>query len=75
MGSHGVVLFHTTSAAFAAEKALARAGVDCTLVPPPREFSSDCGVAVHFEWDRMAEVAQILEEANVDIAGTYRLQP
>ena len=73
MADRGVVLFFTTSAAFAGEKTLARAGVDCALIPVPREFSSDCGVALRFGWSREAEVVQMLDEAGVEIAGVHRL--
>ena len=73
MTEYGVVLFYTTSAAFAAEKALAKAKINCVLVPPPRELSSDCGVALRFEWSRNAEVNQILEETGVQISGTHPL--
>jgi len=73
MNEFGVILFHTTSSAFAAEKALGRAGVDCSLIPPPREFSSDCGVAVRFQWNRRDEVTGLLDAAGIETAGTHQL--
>ena len=73
MVEHGVILFYTTSAAFAAEKTLAKGGVGCALVPVPREFSSDCGVALRFGWDLESEVARILDVASEEVARIHRL--
>ncbi|MCX7838672.1 MAG: DUF3343 domain-containing protein [Anaerolineae bacterium] len=66
---NGVVLFHTTSAALRAEKVLQRAGLVVKLIPTPREFSSDCGIALQFEWKDVARVQQLLEDARVECAG------
>lgn len=72
MAEHGVILFHTTSAAFAAEKALLRAGVQCSLVPPPREVSSDCGVAIRVDQSVMDDALRLLDAASVQVAGAHR---
>jgi len=46
---YGYVLFHTSAAAFRAEKLSVTAGIPgARLVPTPRELSSDCGVALRF---------------------------
>lgn len=73
MADYGVVLFHTTSAAFGAEKALNKAGIKCALIPVPRELSSDCGIAMRFQWADRESVARTLEEAGVETAATHRL--
>lgn len=73
MVEQGVILFHTTSAAFAAEKALIKAQIGCALIPPPREFSSDCGIAVRFDWDCADKITRILEDADVEVAEMRRL--
>ena len=49
MSAYGVVLFHTTSAALRSEKVLQRAGLTVKLIPTPRQFSSDCGIALRFD--------------------------
>ncbi|MDA8124947.1 MAG: DUF3343 domain-containing protein [Deltaproteobacteria bacterium] len=58
--SYGVVLFHTTYGALRAEKLLAGAGFQVKLIPPPREFSSDCGVSLRIEWDQVEKVKTAL---------------
>jgi len=55
-GSYGYVLFHTSAAAFRAEKAAREPGASgnylatgARLVPTPRALSSDCGVSLRFD--------------------------
>lgn len=70
---NGVVLFHTNSAALRAEKVLQRAGLVVKLIPTPREFSSDCGIALQFEWKDAERVQALLDEARVECAGIARM--
>lgn len=72
MNDYGVVLFHTTSAAMRAEKTLLRHGLTIKMIPVPRQFSSDCGIALRFDWSRKDAVHEFLTAARVEIAG---LQP
>jgi hypothetical protein len=69
MSGLGVALFHTTSAALRAEKTLLKSALAVKLVPTPREFSSDCGLALRFEWARVEQVRGLLTAARVEIAG------
>jgi hypothetical protein len=69
----GVILFHTTSSAIRAEKVARKAGYDCKLVPTPREYSSDCGIALRFAWGDADDIKGCLEEAGVESADVYRL--
>jgi hypothetical protein len=64
----GVVLFHTTSAALRAEKLALEARCKVKLVPTPREFSSDCGLALRFAWGQRAKLERLLTEAEVETA-------
>lgn len=68
MESFGVVLFHTSSAALRAEKILMKTGLQTRLIPTPRQFSSDCGIALRFDADRTERVRELLESASVEIA-------
>lgn len=71
MTERGIVLFHTTSAVFRAEKVLAKTRVAFKLIPTPRELSSDCGIAIRFEGAPSAEVARLLMAARVEIAALH----
>ncbi len=73
MTDYAIILFHTTSSAFAAEKALVKAGVQCALIPPPRELSSDCGIAVRISSSRTDAAIRALEGAGVETAGVRRM--
>ncbi len=68
MSDVGVVLFHTTSAVFRAERLLQHAGIPSRLIPTPRELSSDCGLALQFEWEARSAVQALLQQAGVDYA-------
>jgi hypothetical protein len=70
----GVVLFHTSSASLRAEKILAKEGLTVKLIPTPREFSSDCGVALRFAWSDDSRVRTLLDSANMNIYSIHRMQ-
>jgi hypothetical protein len=71
MSGFGVALFHTTSAVMRAEKVLCRGGVTVKLIPTPREFSSDCGMAVRFDLGDDQRVRALLQEANLEASGIH----
>jgi hypothetical protein len=71
--SNGVILFHTTAMAMKAEKALTRAGYRVTLVPTPRQFSSDCGIAVRFTVVSKEAVIEVMDKNGVEVAGFHEL--
>lgn len=73
MNQYGVVLFHTTSAALRAEKVLKANRIPIKLIPTPRELSSDCGVALRFDRERIQTVQAILQDAGVEVAGIHEL--
>ncbi len=66
--TYSVVLFHTSSAALRSEKVLAQAGLAVKLIPTPRQFSSDCGIALRFETVCRPEVERLLSQARVEVA-------
>jgi hypothetical protein len=71
MSGFGVALFHTTSAVMRAEKVLQNGGVTVKLIPTPREFSSDCGMAVRFDLGDDQRVRALLQEANLEASGIH----
>ncbi len=73
MSDYGVALFHNTSAVMRAEKVLKKGGVTVKLIPTPREFSSDCGMAVRFDAQDMDAVRVLLEQARVEVAGIHTM--
>jgi len=73
MSEYGVVLFHTTSSALRAEKVAQRAGLTVKLIPTPREFSSDCGMALRFLWAQVEPLRAALDAARVEVADVRRM--
>ena len=75
MSDFGVLLFHTNSAVMQAEALLSKANFKIKLIPTPRELSSDCGVALRFDWERNADVRTLLNSSHIDVADIHHLPP
>jgi hypothetical protein len=54
-----------------AEKLLKTEGLNTKLIPTPREFSSDCGTALRFEWLQRERIERVLSDAKVEIAALH----
>lgn len=63
---YGILLFHTTTSAFKAEKALIKAGLIVKPVPTPRELSSNCGIALRFSFTDATEIQQKLDRDQIE---------
>ncbi len=63
---YGVVIFRSTSYAIRAERVLDMGDPATKLIPTPRQFSSDCGLALRFEWDRREDVEEVLKRNEVE---------
>lgn len=72
-GPRAVVVFHTTSAAIKADKAVRQAGMEAKLVPTPRHLSSDCGLALRFARADRPKMEALLHAAGVEPAGIHDL--
>jgi len=71
---YGVVLFYINSAVMRAEKLLLKEKLPIKLIPTPREFSSDCGIALRFEWAQQEQVKSLLSDAGVEIAAIHLMR-
>ncbi len=74
MTSYGVALFYTTSSVMRAEKLLIKKGFSIKLIPTPREFSSDCGIALRFDWNQHDQVKTLLTTERVEIAAIHQMK-
>lgn len=66
-----MVLVYSTSRALRAEKVLSEAGIDCKLIPVPRQLSSDCGVCVRVRTVDREPTRRVLDEAGLEIEGVH----
>ena len=73
MNSFGVILFHNTSGVMRAERILQKGGVVVKLIPTPREFSSDCGIALRYNLPDKERVNTLLQESKVETAGMHEI--
>jgi hypothetical protein len=73
MSNYGVVLLHNTSSVMRAEKVLQKGGLAIKLIPTPREFSSDCGMAVRFDLQDRERVRLLLDQAHVEVAEIHAM--
>jgi hypothetical protein len=73
MTLYGVILFHTTSSVLRAEKRLIREGFAIKLIPTPRQFSSDCGIALRFDWNDHERIMSMLGEGKVEFDAIHFL--
>ena len=73
MGAFGVVLFYTTSSVMRAEKILMKENLTVKLIPTPRDLSSDCGIALRFDWDHVDRVEDLLDTARVEFDAIYQI--
>jgi sugar phosphate isomerase/epimerase len=73
MTGYGVVLFFTNSSVMRAEKLLKKEGYSIKLIPTPREFSSDCGVSLRFDWADCEQVKVTLDTAHLEIDGIHQM--
>lgn len=68
-----VVTFNATHYALKAEKVLKKAKHIVKLVPVPRQFSSNCGLALQFDCSTKAEIVKIFEEQHIKVHGIHEL--
>lgn len=66
-----VFLVYSTSHALRAEKVLEEAGIDCKLIPVPRQLSSDCGVCVRVRTVDRAATRKAVDRAGLEIEGVH----
>lgn len=66
-----VATFHTTHAALCGERLLKQRGIDAKLIPPPRNISADCTVALRFRSDDERAVRDLFHLNNIEPEGYY----
>ena len=69
----GVILFNTTTSAIRSEKIVQKKGIDAKLVSTPRQFSSDCGLSLKFQWGSLDEILEILKGRNIEFEAHHKL--
>lgn len=73
MTQYGVAVFFTNSSVMRAENILKKTGHSIKLIPTPREFSTDCGVALRFDWADYEQVKSILDTARLEVDAIHQM--
>ena len=73
MSEYGVILFHTSSEVFRSEKMFKESKIDIKLIPTPRDFSSDCGMAIRFAWSELLKIKNIVNIGGIDISAIHQI--
>lgn len=72
MKSFCLITFYSTHYAIKAEKILKNNGIDAELVPVPRKFSSNCGIALTLPLEKENIAMDIIKNNKVQIEKTYQ---
>lgn len=70
----GLISFFASHYAIRAENVLTRAGFNCALIPGPKEYSPNCGLALRFEFKFASEISGLLccKKVKLDSVQAYR---
>ena len=69
-----VITFDSIHRVMKAEKILERENVFVTLIPTPRQISSDCGMVVRMDCEHLERAQEILNKDRLKIEGIYRFR-
>jgi len=69
-----IISFFTVHQALRAEKVLMESGFKISMIPVPRQISSDCGVALKFECEEEEKVKKVLDNNMVKIESIHHLE-
>ena len=67
----GVVTFEGTIGALRAEKRIGGEGIDCRLIPTPRELSSTCALALAFSHADRQRVSEAIHAHDLRFEAVY----
>lgn len=56
-----------------AEKAIKEKNISVQLIPVPRQFSSDCGMAIKIKEENIDIVRQLLEKGKYKVEGIHKI--
>ncbi len=68
---NGLLTFYSWHHALRADKVLRENGFQVSLIPVPREISSNCGTALRFEYHWHPEVVKLLADLKVRLDSTH----
>ncbi|MDI6690227.1 MAG: DUF3343 domain-containing protein [Actinomycetota bacterium] len=73
MSEEYVVIFHSTHHALRAEKILKGSKLEAKMIPLPRKFSAECGLALKISGEIKSLAEKTLSSHEVEYKGIYKL--
>ena len=70
---YSIILLPSTNHALRAEKVMINAGLQCKLMPVPRDIRSDCGLCLRIESRIKTDILHLLSEAKLDVEDCVEL--
>ena len=70
---HAVILVDSTHHALRIEKLLREKGIDCKMIPVPRQLSSDCGVCVRIARSDIEGARGAMAAARAKMQGIHEI--
>ncbi len=71
MESKCVITFNATHYALKAERVIKKAKLTSKLIPVPRQFSSNCGLALQFDCADKENILKMFEAQHVKVHGVH----
>lgn len=62
-----VAIFNSTRDVVTAEELCRRQGIAVKVVPMPKEYSKNCGMALCIDEEREQELVELMEKENIDV--------
>lgn len=69
------LVFYSTHHLLQAERLCQGEGIPITLVPIPREITSECGMAIKFAEPYLDQIVAVVSRAGLAHRGIFRLGP
>lgn len=73
MGQDLIIIFQSTHQALKAEKTLKKCQLRCRMIPLPRKFSSNCGLALKIDRLLKPHIEAALLDNSIEFEGIYDL--
>lgn len=74
MSQDQIIIFQSTHQALKAEKTLKRASLKCKMIPLPRKFSSNCGLALKIDLTIKPQIEAVLLDNSIEYQGIYDIE-
>ena len=69
-----LITFYSTHHVLKGEKVLLENGIDVSVIPMPREFSSNCGIALSLAWEDSKAASDVFSNIGLEPEGIHQME-